>query len=84
LIVLNPPERPIPRLYLWLLGLFALTAMARWAMHPPTAQQAHDLRVPWTGARLLSEGNNPLDGPAMQDAWRRHVPFDSARLVSAQ
>jgi hypothetical protein len=64
-----------------LLAVFALTAMARWAVHPPTPQQGHDLRVPWTGARLLSEGKNPLDGFAMQDAWRRHVPFDSARLV---
>lgn len=74
-------QQRIPLLRLWLLGLFALAGMARWVVHPPSPQQAHDLRVPWTGARLLSEGKNPLDGNAMQRAWRQSVDFDSARLV---
>lgn len=72
---------PMPRLYLWLLLLFAAIGLARLLVHPPSAVQAHDLRVPWTGARLLAEGENPLDGQAMQATWRRYVPFDSNRLV---
>jgi hypothetical protein len=59
-------QQRIPLLYLWLLGLFALAGMARWVVHLPSPQQSHDLRVPWTGARLLSQGINPLDGQAMQ------------------
>ena len=74
-------EQRIRPLYLWLLGLFALAGMARWAVHLPSPQQAHDLRVPWTGARLLSKGINPLNGQAMQREWRKSVDFDSARLV---
>lgn len=74
-------QRRIPLLYLCLLGLFALAGMARWLVHLPSPQQAHDLRVPWTGARLLSKGINPLDGQAMQAEWRQSVAFDSARLV---
>ena len=30
---------------------------------------------------MLSEGRSPLDGKAMQEYWRQHVDFDSARLV---
>ena len=74
-------QQRIPMLYLWLLGLFTLAGMARWAVHVPSPQQSHDLRVPWTGARLLSKGMNPLDGQAMQREWRKSVDFDSARLV---
>jgi hypothetical protein len=74
-------QQRIPLLYLWLLGLFALAGMARWVVHLPSPQQSHDLRVPWTGARLLSQGINPLDGQAMQREWRKSVDFDSARLV---
>jgi hypothetical protein len=74
-------EQRIRPLYLWLLGLFALAGIARWAVHLPSPQQAHDLRVPWTGARLLSKGINPLNGQAMQREWRKSVDFDSARLV---
>jgi hypothetical protein len=74
-------EHRIRPLYLWLLGLFALAGMARWVVHIPSPQQSHDLRVPWTGARLLSKGLNPLDGQAMQREWRQSVDFDSMRLV---
>jgi len=75
------PKPHIPTLYRWLLGLFALAGMARWLVHPPSPQQAHDLRVVWSGAGMLSEGRNPLDAQAMQQYWRQHVAFDSARLV---